>query len=223
MSTNQVNSDIKLETLYDHYKDTFVYLREYLKFRDKLFVYVLIVLTVMFLLITIPTDTVEAISQIVKEKFKLKISMNSKFIDSMLWFVLLTLVVRYYQASTLIERQYTYIHKVEENLCNIIGEELFYREGKGYLDNYPAFSWWTWFLYTIFFPVLLMIVVSYKLIIEYIAYKKIDINIILDATICIMILISTILYFSLQHSKSIKSILTKIVDLITRIRQSLPF
>ncbi|WP_193648477.1 hypothetical protein [Bacillus cereus] len=222
MSTNQVNSDVKLETLYDHYKDTFVYLREYLKFRDKLFVYVLLVLTAMFLLIAIPKDTVDAISQIIKEKLKLKLSINSNFIDSMLWFVLLTLVVRYYQTSTLIERQYKYIHKVEENLCSIIGDELFYREGKAYLNNYPAFSTWTWFLYTIFFPILLMIVTVYKLIIEYIS-SKIDLHIILDATICLMILISTILYLYLLHSESIKSVLTNIVNLMTRIRQSLPF
>ncbi|WP_147533378.1 hypothetical protein [Bacillus marasmi] len=223
MNSEQVSSDTKLEALYDHYKESFVYIREYLKLRDKLFMLVLLVLTGMFLLLTVPQSSVDAVSQIVKEKLKLKLSMNIVFINSMFWFILLSLVVRYYQTSSLIERQYKYIHQVEKNLCNLVGEELFYREGKAYLNNYPAFSWWTWFLYTIFFPILLIVVTSYKMIIEFIGRKKIDINIILDSTFCSMILISTVLYLIALHSDNIKHFSGNILGILRKIRKSMPF
>lgn len=190
-----VSDDTKFETLYDHYKDTFVYIREYLKLRDRLFIFVLIVLTAMFLLIASPTNFFDAVSQIVKEKLGVKISVNQDFINSMLWFVLLIMVIRYYQNSTTLERQYTYIHKIEDDLCAIAGTDFIRREGKSYLNNYPLYSKWLSFLYTIFFPSLLLILTAVKIVMEFrTRTSNFALDLIVNILFCSMIWLSTILY-----------------------------
>lgn len=81
----------------------------------------------------------------------------------MLWFVLLCLVVRYFQTNIVVGRQYDYIHKVEDKLNAFydIQGEMFTREGKSYLGKFQLFSTLSGYLYIIVFPVLLVIVTSY--------------------------------------------------------------
>ncbi|ADG82852.1 hypothetical protein [Thermincola potens] len=193
--------DTKVQVLYDHYKDTFAYLREYLKLRDKLFLFVLIVITAMFLQITLPTDPTKMVSNLISAKLGVTISLDKSFLDSMLWFALVSLVLRYFQTTTLIERQYDYLHKLEDSLTVNLGEKLIYREGTGYLENYPLFSSWAHFLYTVVFPILLISVVGVKIFLEIRDCDKIGLSVVLDTVFSIMILVSTALYLRLIHCK----------------------
>ena len=186
--------DTKVQTLYDHYKDTFMYLREYLRLRDKLFLFALIVITAMFLNITLPTESTKMVSNLISSKLGVTISMDKSFFDSMLWFVLVSLVLRYFQTTTYIKRQYDYLHKLEDSLTVNLGEKLIYREGAGYLDNYPLFLTWAHLLYTIVFPLLLISMVFVKIYLEIRGCQQIGLSIILDVIFSAMILISTGLY-----------------------------
>lgn len=159
--------DTKFQVLYDHYKDTFSNIRNYLKLRDRLFFSILVVVVFMLFQIFSPKEAGATISQLISSKLGLEGSTNITFVGSVIWFALLGLVVRYFQTVGLIERQYKYIHKVEEEISSGYGEkEIFTREGKSYLADYPLFSKWTWGLYTIAFPILLLVIVSIKLAVE---------------------------------------------------------
>jgi hypothetical protein len=98
-----------------------------------------------------------------------------------------------------VERQYPYIHKLEEE----IGGGVLAREGKAYLEKYPIFSNWMWLLYTIVFPVLLFSIVLAKIISE-ITYACINgwsYTTHLNIVIALLIIISISLYLFSLHSK----------------------
>jgi len=60
-----LSEDKKLEILNDHYKDTFSHILNYLKQRDRLFLYLLLVLTVMFLQVVSPSESDAVISKFI--------------------------------------------------------------------------------------------------------------------------------------------------------------
>ena len=191
--------DTKFQILSDHYKDSFSYLQKFLKQRDIFFFLILIVVTLMLFQIYSPTDSGKAISQFVTNELELEDSIDISFIGSIIWFLLLSFVVRYFQTVVFIERQYNYIHKLEDQLSPFYNNDAFTREGKSYLSNYPLFSKWVSILYTIIFPVLLLGVISTKIITEINnitnGFQLVYINII----IFICIFMSTVLYLLLVH------------------------
>ena len=159
-----ISSDIKFQTLYEHYKDTFLNIKESIKLRDKLVALVLFVLALMVLYPFWPADAITAFSQITAQKIGIAINVDGSFLGSIIWFALLATIVRYTQVVIYIERQYAYIHHIEEELQkNYNSEIIFTREGKSYLNKYPLFSDWVCLLYTTIFPLILISVVLYML------------------------------------------------------------
>ncbi|MFI8708485.1 hypothetical protein ACIGHG_15720 [Bacillus sp. NPDC077411] len=212
--------ETKFQILHDHYKDTFALQREYLKLRDRLFIYTLLVFAAMFILIIVPVDPSKAVSDIVKEQLKVKLSINSDAIHTMLWFGLLCLVVRYFQTNIVVERQYDYIHEVEEELNSSYDPEgnMFTREGKSYLNNFQSFSTLAGYLYILVFPMLLIIVTSYKLYTEVMGKASFDVTLILDAVFWVLIFVYTIVYSISLHFKKIKKIWLKVKSTWIRVR-----
>lgn len=188
--------DTKFQILHEHYKDTFALQREYLKFRDRLFVYTLLVFVAMFILAIVPVDLSQAVSDIVKEKFKVTLNIERDAINTMLWFALLCLVVRYFQTNIVVERQYNYIHKVEEELNSSYNPQgdMFTREGKAYLNNFQVFSSLAGYLYILIFPGLLITVTSYQLYTEIKGTASIDVSLVLDTVFWLLILVYTLVY-----------------------------
>jgi hypothetical protein len=212
--------EVKFQTLHDHYKDTFALQREYMKFRDRLFVYTLLVFAAMFILNIVPVDPSKAVSDIVKEQLKVTLSINRDAIHTMLWFVLLCLVVRYFQTNIVVERQYDYIHKVEDELNSSydIQGDMFTREGKSYLNNFQSFSTLAGYLYILVFPMLLITVTSYKIYTEVMAKTSFDLTLVLDIVFWLLILVYTAVYSISLHFKKIKKLWLKVKSIWTRIR-----
>jgi len=195
-----LTEDTKFQALYDHYKDTFDGIRNHIKFRDRLFALILVVVTLMLFQVFSPQESNKAISQLVSAKLGLQIAIDVSFLGSVIWFSLLSLVIRYFQTAVYIERQYDYIHQVEDSLGAHYDGKTFTREGKAYLKNYPLFSNWAWVLYTIIFPLLLLLVVSAKILNEFsrVAYVASPLFLV-NGLIFVGIVISTILYLLLIH------------------------
>lgn len=191
----------KLEILYDHYKETYSLITTFNKLRDKLFIYLLISLTFMFLQID-SVNTVNNIGVKLAEKFLgVSLVLSPTFILGMFWFVTLSLVIRYAQTLVYIEKQYDYIHNLESTIDKDFGDsKIFSREGHSYLNNYPKFSKWVWILYTIIFPIILFLVLSYKIYMEYTGAITLSYSI--NCVMCGMIFISLFLYLKLIHGKS---------------------
>lgn len=131
--------DTKFQILSDHYIDSFSYLQKILKQRDRFFFLILIVVTLMLFQIYSPTDSGKALSQFVTNELELEDSIDISFIGSIIWFLLLSFVVRYFQTVVNIERQYKYIHQLEDQLSPFYNNDAFTREGKSYSSNYPLF------------------------------------------------------------------------------------
>ena len=191
-----ISSDIKFQTLYEHYKDTFLNIKESIKLRDKLVALVLFVLALMVLYTFWPADAITAFSQITAQKIGIAINVDGSFLGSIIWFALLATIVRYTQVVIYIERQYAYIHHIEEELQkNYNSEIIFTREGKSYLNKYPLFSDWVCLLYTTIFPLILISVVLAKITNEWVdsAYRF-SFPLLLNSALAISILISVVLY-----------------------------
>ena len=195
------SDDVKLEILADHYKDTFFHIQEYLKLRDRLFLLILIVATLMLFQVYSPAESGEAVSQFITKKLELESPIDITFIGSIIWFVLLSLIVRYFQTVVHIERQYKYIHQIEEQLSAQYENKAFTREGKSYLKDYPLFSSWAWILYTIVFPALLIVLVIFKIVGDICQAGSISLLLSVNVAIALFIVLSTLFYLLLVHFK----------------------
>ena len=155
----------KLDLLYDHYKDTCEIQRNNLELRNKLFVYVVILLGLLILLAFKPDTVGGMLVAIIKGEFGIDISPSFAIIQSLLWVLLLYASIRYYQSTIYIERTYEYIHRIEDRIEKEANLR-FDREGGHYLKDYPFCSQLIDILYKWVFPVLYIIIVIIKIFSE---------------------------------------------------------
>jgi len=190
-------NQIYMSILYDHYKNTCDIIREAIKRRDRLMLFVVLVIAFFSFQALFPITSSQALSEFMIFKFGLNLQFSFAFIGSVVWFLLLIFVLRYFQVAIFIERQHKYIHKIE------LGKELITREGKSYLSEYPLFSDWMWCLYTIIFPILLFLISSIKI---YCEWKSYSINTLFNTVIFILLTFSIIFYLKMIHFKSKKKL-----------------
>ncbi len=198
-----ISQESKLQVLTDHHKDTFQYIREFLKIRDRLFLMVLILIGLQYFQITAPDDSSKTIISFFKDALGFEISANKDILNTILWFGLLAIIVRYFQANVYINRQYNYIKNIEGKITEIAGTELITREGQSYLDEYPAFSNWTNTLYTWIFPILIILTTTYKIISDFTSWSGFVGSYGASFVFFIMILISTILHLLFLHKSNV--------------------
>jgi len=164
MTNGNKNLEINksLEILHDHYKETFAYIREREKQRDRLFLIAIGLLGLLFLEVQFPSEIQTLLQTIKSPTLVINISiLPVSIITSVTWTILLILVLRHCQVSITIERQYKYLHKLEDVIGGFFqkfsGDAFIYhREGKAYLKNYPVFSKAVWIFYTILFPLIVI-------------------------------------------------------------------
>lgn len=195
------SDDVKLEVLHAHYVDSFGQIRNTIKLRDRIFAFIVIIITFLLLRILSPEETDEIARSIAAQKFGIADVVAFKILSSVLWFVTLALLVRYFQAVIWLERQYNYIHTLEEKLASIYDGIAFTREGKSYLEPYPLFSKWSSMVYTRIFPAMLFLILSCSISKEAIAYGLMDSVFLLDAAMYTLICISIVTYSASIHFK----------------------
>lgn len=193
-----------LSIIYDHYKETCSIIGEGIKRRDRLMLLVVLALGFFALQTIFPVASNAAVNDFLSFKFGLTFKLDLSVIGNVVWFLLLIFTLRYFQVAVFVERQYSYLHATEEKLNKQMGGDLITREGKSYLDKYPLFSDWMWALYTIIFPLLLLVVSSVKIISE---LKNVCISgwtsgLLLDALAFVLLAISVVLYLTTLHKKS---------------------
>jgi hypothetical protein len=191
-----IDDNTKLEVLHDHYKESFLHIREREKQRDRLFMFVVALIGILFLEIQY-SDIFSNFLWNIKLKFvELDISiMPISIFLSVTWTYLFVIVLRYCQSSILIERQYSYLHHLEDKISQIIGDESVYcREGRTYLNKYPLFSNLVWIFYILLFPIIVTLSVG---LIVYLESYKIEApvyHLIYDLLLAIGIIVSFMLY-----------------------------
>jgi len=129
------------------------------------------------------------------------ISLNKDVLSTILWFALLSFVIRYFQVNVFINRQYNYLHELEEKFTKLFGEEVITREGKHYLSEYPYFSNWVDILYTWIFPTLLMLTGGFKVFSDWPGRENVGLAYFLSFMFYMMIAISSIFYMIFLHAR----------------------
>lgn len=166
MSTEEnARSEKSLELYYDHYKDTFSYLRTYIATRDRIFYITLGLLIAIFFQSNNPDVAKNISAVLVKKNIGDSIYIDVNFINSLLLFAFLSLVIKYFQLTLLIERQYPYLHAIEEELTLSLGVKIT-REGKSYVEAYPFVLSVIHRIYSLLFPGVLVAVIIVKFLNE---------------------------------------------------------
>lgn len=196
-----ISDEAQLGVLNDHYKDTCERIRENVGLRDRLFLFVLVVIGIHFLQVTDRDQSSQALLSLLKEHAGFQIMANVHVLTAVLWFLLLSIVVRYFQANVYVNRQYDYLHGLEGQFEKLIGHAVISREGVGYLSRYPHFSDWTHFLYTWAFPLILLAIVTYKIFADWPGWESVIGPYGISLVSYFMIAISTVLYLFFLHKK----------------------
>ncbi len=190
--------------LYDHYKETFRYLRDYIKTRDRYTLFILIVIFFNLCQICDPDQSLSILTNVISSRLGVDLQYNISLVKSAILFLLLSLSIRYFQIVIQIERQYKYVHSVEEKLSKN-GLEIS-RESKMYLDQYPTFLCFAHQIYTIVFPAILIVVIIIRFLMELKEYIIIGdiIFFFIDIVLIILIFIATILYLLWIHFRDFR-------------------
>jgi hypothetical protein len=149
----------RLEVLHDHYKESFSYIRERERERDRLFLVLIALFALLALEIQYPINFRGAVGTLTFLGIELNVdALPLPAFLTATWVIGLVITLRYCQASTNVERQYDYLHMLEDKIsAELKDEELYRREGRAYESNYPLFSWWSYRFYVVVLPVIAII------------------------------------------------------------------
>lgn len=205
--------EAKFNNLCSHYKDSFDIHRASIKQRDTLFYGLLIILAVFTLQMSSTEVVANIVNEYVSKTTGVKLGKNVDFISTLLWFMLLGFSTRYFQVVLEIERQYGYLHALEEQInTHYPNTKAFTREGKSYLSKYPLFSNWVWLLYTLFFPLIILFCVIVRINGQLESVTSIEANQLIDFVCYLIIGTSTVLYTYRLHETTVN----KCIENLTR-------
>ena len=185
------------DLLYDHYKETCATMKKSNSERNRLLITLMIVVAALFLFTVSPDNLLNALKDWLKDAHSISIDMEYSIVQSLLWIVLLYFTIRYYQINTSIERQYNYIHKLEDMISSRICVS-FDREGKSYLTSYPKLLDFISFLYRAVIPMLYLAVVLFKIGNEIYLYE-VSFPLVIDCILALCCTVLTVLYLYFLH------------------------
>lgn len=194
--------------LYDHYKDSCSLVGEAVKRRDRAMLFAVAALGFFAFQTIFPSVADMAVTDYLSFKFGLALQIDLSIIGNIVWLLVLIFALRYFQTAVFVERQYAYLHQLEEKLNITIGQDIVIREGKSYLADYPWFSQWMAILYTIVFPVMLFIVTCAKIVDEWMRIWKGEFNpgLLFNTVMFLALSISIALYAATVHFKKTKKV-----------------
>ena len=144
------------ELYYDHYKETFERQIDYLKERNRLTVYLVILVAVIYLMGQNRAMLID-VSAALQEHNLGKSVINFNIISTVLYFVFMWFTLRYYLVNLTIETGYAYLGHCEKELSKSKGFTID-REGANYLKDYPYLKWLAHRIYVYLFPILVIAV-----------------------------------------------------------------
>ncbi len=165
----------RAELLLDHHKDTFQNILYHWKARNRLFLFILILLALIALDFYSPSFISQCVNAFIQKNLSEKIpALDFEIMETITIFLLLTLVIEYYKRSMNVDRQYRYLISVEENICEAMGGDFVTREGKSYFsrtgvpeaegeNKRPLYLRSVGPIYTFLFPAVLIVFLGYKI------------------------------------------------------------
>jgi hypothetical protein len=191
-----MSGDAPLSIVHDHYKETFVLIRERERLRDRSFGFLIALFALLALEVYYPAQVGASIGvlHLLGTDIDLKQLPVALLIDAT-WVFALTIALGYCRTAAHVERQYPYLHHLEDWMSRALGDDSLYRrEGRTYLSDYPAFLNWAWFSYVIVFPLIVVLGCLVLVIHEWTALKYSGVHKVFDSAIAVLIVASFGIY-----------------------------
>jgi hypothetical protein len=196
----------RAELLLDHHKDTFQIILYHWKARNRLFIFILILLALNALDFYSPNSISQWVNALITQNLGKEVPvLDFEIVGTVMLFLLLTLVIEYYKRSINVDRQYRYLISVEENICDAMGDDYITREGKSYFsrtgvpeagdkkNKRPIYLRYVGPLYIYFFPVILILFGGYKI---YQDFPPISVTTVLNTIFELLIIIYNLFYLA---------------------------
>ena len=189
-------TDKQLDILHDHYKETFTRIREGVSSRDRLFLWIIGLFALLSLEIGYPAAIGGTLGKLSIAGGEINLqALPLPALLNITWVLTLVMGLRYCQTVVWVDRQYPYLHLLEEVLSpELGGGKLYQREGKVYLSEYPLLLDVAWFAYGILFPLILMVATVGLIMWEISRVEYPLLHILLDTLIAYAIITVFILY-----------------------------
>ena len=192
------------EILYDHYKESFSLSKEAQSRRNKSFVIICILEAVSFFVVISPATALEIIKKNIESKFDILFPSGNAILQTLLWILIVYATIRYVQDTMYIERQYSYLEKLEKQIAKIENCNIFDRESTNYSTNYPSVLNLIDLFYKMFSPILFFSINVFRIIQEWKIQDIISLSLICDTILCVSLLIIIWFYFFGIHNKITK-------------------
>lgn len=191
-------NDAHLEILSAHYSETFALLKSAVEKRDRLFLYILVVIFLLLVYMSAPSAVSDWLNLFISSRTGTNANtinlIEASFIGAILLLALLSISHTYFQTVLHIERQYDYVYQLEQQLSMYFDGKAFIREGEHYRKYKRRFSRWTKGIFWYLVPSLYVVFIAAWLVFLYtrsqapVTYK------IVDTLIAASILVSLSLY-----------------------------
>ena len=185
-----------LSLLHDHYKETFSLIRDRETQRDKLFLWLLVIFALLAIEIQFPANFNGVLGHlnVAGNSIDLQQLPLSRLLNAS-WVFTAAFVLKYCQTAKAVDRQYRYLHMLEDRISDNLGDaELYRREGRAYLEQYPHLLDWAWVYYTILFPGALALATIYLLVVECVSLRESVLSKSFDVIFGLSVLAALVLY-----------------------------
>lgn len=180
------SKSIATEHLYDHYNKTFEQQKDFLVKRDHFTIYILLAMVLYVLLMSYPQTLTQVVDVYAKEAIGFDGTLiNFSILNTGIIYLLLWLLLQYYQVSLTIEKWYDYLYLLE-------GKLRISRESKSYASDYPILKNAVNFLYTWCLP---LGIASFSMV-RVIGLFRFGVFTWVDVIGLVLIAIMSLLYFS---------------------------
>lgn len=190
-----------LDVLYDHYKETFSLSKESQGRRNKSFVILCVLEAISFLLLIRPEMAFELILKGINRDIETPLQLSNTIIQTLIWLLIVYVMIRYIQDMLYIERQYTYLNKLEKEISNLTISGIFSREGENYQRNYPMVLNFIDLFYKMLMPILFALINIVRIHEEWILSQESLIALVCDTILCAAIIVIDWFYFFEIHTK----------------------
>ena len=192
----------KLDTYYDHYKESISLCQTTQSHRNKSFVYLCVLEAISFLLAKNPDFICVLFNDVVKKQLETKILFSNCVLQTLVWVLIAYVLVRYVQDVLYVERQYRYLSTLEKKITLLLEESdnqnIFTREGDYYLVNYPMVLNFIDLFYKFLVPILFSAINGVHIVQEWNCGITRAL-LIFDTVVCLAIFVITWFYFFEVH------------------------
>jgi hypothetical protein len=194
----------KLDTYYDHYKESNSFRLTALSRRNRSFVYLCVLEAISFMLIKNPDFICALLNDVVRKELEATILFSNCILQTLVWVLIAYVLVRYVQDVLYVERQYKYLSTLEKKISLLLEEtddkNIFTREGDNYIDKYPMVLNFIDIFYKVLAPILFMAINVVHIVQEWNSGIACAV-LIVDTVICVAIFVITWFYFFEIHDK----------------------